>query len=362
MHLTQEAKSNAFAEQRLQNLASSVLDDKILTLVVETVSLCNLSCNFCDAHSGRAPEFKQRAGHMDDVTWDNLICSLECYVKRFAPIPMIQFFGNGEPLLDKHLANRIAQVKSLGLSIKTRVITNGTLLSPSLVDKLIDSGLDEIHVSLDIVDSQKYREVKGLDMCHTVLDNIKRAVPIFEERCSAELFIKYFIPSDKLTAGGGGGDDLNYGVCKSDGLLVEELFHQATISSKYVHLKSQKLVDAGINHLEGRVLYSQPCEIPFYLLYIKHDGNISACCTDVFSALNVGCLKTSNLLDILIGRELASIRLKHLKGQSDQIPLCAGCGNRTASNISSLPSKVLEDIEQSLVNKIGSTADQSFSN
>ena len=340
MLTTQEAKSPEFSRARLSNLVSSVMDEKIITLVVETVSRCNLQCNFCDAHSGRAPEFRDNAGIMSSKTWDNFYSSLQEYVRDKGPVHMLQFYGNGEPLLDPNLEDRLSSVKTNGLCSTTRVITNGTLLSSSRLTTLIEAGLDELHLSLDIMDKDVYKKVKKLDSCEKVVDNVSCAIDIIEATKTTQLFIKYFK----------GGKSHDYGVSEKDGEKVEEYFMESAKNSHYVHLKSQQLVDTGVGFLEGVDYFSKPCEIPFYLLYVKHTGDVSACCTDVFSALTVGSINDCSLIDILRGQALADIRLKHIQSQANKIPLCAGCGNRTAVDTSELN----PDVKEQLINSIKS--------
>lgn len=342
MLTTQEAKAPEFATQRLRNLADSLISGKIITLVIETVSLCNLSCNFCDAHSGRSPDFKKNAGTMNPDTEQSLLASLEEYVYIHGPVHMIQFYGNGEPLLDKNLEAKIAYIKNRCLASQIRVITNGTLLTKERVTTLVDSGLDELHVSLDILDKSRYAFVKKLDASERVISNLMGAIEVIEHCKKTNLFIKYFK----------GGDSSDYGCKEEDGIAVEHFFSDYAKDSQYVHLKSQQLVDTGIGHLKGKTSFNKACEIPFYLLYIKHDGVVSACCTDVFSALEIGSLKNSSICDLLDSPALASIRLKHLLNQADQISLCAGCGNRTAVDTSELPLDTLARVEQSFRNKI----------
>jgi hypothetical protein len=50
MLTTQQAKSSECSRTRLANLVASVLEERVITLVIETVSRCNLQGNFCDAH------------------------------------------------------------------------------------------------------------------------------------------------------------------------------------------------------------------------------------------------------------------------------------------------------------------------
>lgn len=46
---------------------------------------------------------------------------------------------------------------------------------------------------------------------------------------------------------------------------------------------------------------------------------------------------------------LYEIRKKHLNGRCGDIKLCAGCGNRTAVDLSQLPSSTVEHLNRAIV-------------
>jgi pyruvate-formate lyase-activating enzyme len=345
----QQAKDPQHMAIRAKNLTTSLRNRQILTLVVEAASSCNLKCSFCDAHSGRAPKFREHAGVMKEETWEKLVGDLKIYVAERGPLAMLQFHGNGEPLLNKKLAAMISRVKREGLATKVRVITNGILLDVKKTNELIDAGIDEFHISVDTLDRDKYREVKVGDYALRVLDNLKAVIPVIEERRAAGLYIKYFQAEA----------DNSYGITESDSESVFNEFAAAARSSDFVHLKQQPLVDVGKGMLDGKDGMAAPCEIPFYLLYVMHNGKVSGCCSDVFNGLTVGHIMDEipaekshlggSLLEVVDSIALYEIRKKHLNGRCGDIKLCAGCGNRTAVDLSQLPSTTVDELNLAIV-------------
>lgn len=345
----QQAKDPDFMAVRARNLTASLMNRQILTLVIEAASSCNLKCTFCDAHSGRAPKFREHAGLMREETFEKLVADLRTYVEARGPLAMVQFHGNGEPLLNKKLPAMIARIKREGLALKTRVITNGILLDPKKANELIDAGLDEFHISVDTLDRDKYRDVKVGDYALRVLDNLRAVIPVIEERRTASFYIKYFQAED----------DNSYGITASDSESVFNEFADAARHSDFVHLKQQPLVDVGKGMLDGKDGMAAPCEIPFYLLYVMHDGKVSGCCSDVFNGLTVGHITQElppakshmggSILEVVDSVALYEIRKKHLNGRCGDIKLCAGCGNRTAVDLSNLPDATVEALNRAIV-------------
>ena len=91
----------------------------------------------------------------------DLLPSLEC----------VHFGGFGEPFSHPRFLEMLKTIKSRGL--RAEVITNGSLLSAEVFNKLIDLKLDMIFVSLDGPDEEEYCHIRqGADF-HGVLDNLK---------------------------------------------------------------------------------------------------------------------------------------------------------------------------------------------
>ncbi|MDH6264898.1 organic radical activating enzyme [Rhizobium sp. SG_E_25_P2] len=345
----QQAKDPQFMAIRARNLTAALLDRKILTLVIEAASACNLKCTFCDAHSGRAPKFREHAGVMKEETWEKILSDLRVYVAERGPLAMIQFHGNGEPLLNKKIGGMIAKVKAEGFALKTRVITNGILLNETKARELIAAGLDEIHISVDTLDRDKYNTVKVGDFAERVAANLRAVIPVVEAEGKTELYIKYFAAEE----------DNSYGITQADSDSVFNEFAEAARKSNVVHLKQQPLVDVGKGMLDGKDGMAAPCEIPFYLLYVMHNGKVSACCSDVFNGLTVGHLMEElpptkahlggSILEVVDSVALYEIRRKHLNGGCNDIKLCAGCGNRTAVDVSQLPADIRRQLDAAIV-------------
>src|SRR5262249_24060587 len=68
-----------------------------------------------------------------------------------------------EPLLDKQLPQRIKQCKESGIA-RVKIFTNGGLLRGETAERLIESGVDEIKVSIDGADAVEFNQLRvGLD-------------------------------------------------------------------------------------------------------------------------------------------------------------------------------------------------------
>ena len=316
MLIIQGAKDKKNIEAREQGILNTITDHKLLTLIIEPSSKCNLRCKFCDLHSGRNQNVDDYKGFMDIVTWKRLLTDI---VSLKYKLKQLQFHGNGEPLLNKNIYRMIQEAKEWNIAESIRVTTNGILMTD--ISKLISAGADDIRVSLDIADADGYRKFKGRDFCDEVLANIFRAIPIVEES-DAQLYIKYPIATERK----------DYGVDNNYAESVLNLLGGIADGKEKIHLIGMPVVVM----TGGNKKFDTPCEIPFYSLFVKFDGRVTLCCADYSDELTIGNLKDESLGEIILGDKLFEKRMDHLHGNFEFMPICAVCENRTCVDLSDL--------------------------
>jgi len=119
---------------------------------IEPTTRCNLSCPIC---CGR---------HMQQADLD-----YETFKEIISKLPNLKevlLQGEGEPLLHKDFFLMVKHLKSLGIMVST--ITNGTLLTHEMSQRLIASGIDDVGISLDTLDQQAMDKIKP-DICVKLL-------------------------------------------------------------------------------------------------------------------------------------------------------------------------------------------------
>ena len=105
------------------------------------------------------------------MSWD-LFTSI---VNQFDGIQRVVLHGVGEPMLVKDLPERIEFLKKRGIYVLFN--TNGTLLNEANGERLLNTGLDELRVSLDAAESSVFQMVRGRDMFDRIVRNLTRVSP-----------------------------------------------------------------------------------------------------------------------------------------------------------------------------------------
>src|ERR1041385_1113351 len=129
-------------------------------LYLETTNRCNLLCTTCP----RTFEALEPPG---DMSWE-LFTRI---VDQFPRIARVVLHGVGEPMMVRALPRMIRYLKKRGTYVLFN--TNGTLLSAKKGRELIDSGLDELRVSLDAAEPVAFKLVRGRDMFARIVRNVR---------------------------------------------------------------------------------------------------------------------------------------------------------------------------------------------
>ncbi len=109
---------------------------------------CNLRCRMCEIWKRKAK---------DELGLDQI----EELAAVLAEVGCVQVsLGGGEPALREDLPDIVEILMARGL--KTRVLTNGVAMTPSLTDRLLAKGLTEVSFSLDSLNRERQERVDGV--------------------------------------------------------------------------------------------------------------------------------------------------------------------------------------------------------
>lgn len=118
----------------------------------EVTRSCNLNCVHCRASSENGPY----TGELDTRESKEILDQIARTGK-----PIIILTG-GEPLLRRDIFDLAAHGNGLGLRMV--MATNGTLVTPSITEKIKSSGIQRVSISIDGADSEahdRFRKVEG---------------------------------------------------------------------------------------------------------------------------------------------------------------------------------------------------------
>lgn len=120
----------------------------MMILALETTAACNLRCAYCRADAAASPA-------RGELSTGEVMALIE----EVAPMRPLLILSGGEPLLRPDIFDIAAFASSHG--IRVALATNGTLLTPEVVDSIIDSGISRVSVSLDGATAERNDATRG---------------------------------------------------------------------------------------------------------------------------------------------------------------------------------------------------------
>ncbi len=129
----------------------------------EVANRCNSLCATCPLTF--SPQEQARQLSLDEF---------KTLVAQLPDLRRAVLQGIGEPLLNRDLAKMIAHLKQHG--VYTVFNTNAALLTRRRQVELIQSGLDELRVSLDSSTPDTYLKIRGIPVFDRVVDNLGEMV------------------------------------------------------------------------------------------------------------------------------------------------------------------------------------------
>jgi MoaA/NifB/PqqE/SkfB family radical SAM enzyme len=327
----------------------AVAEAEPVCLYLETTNRCNLLCTTC-------PRTFEALEPPADMSWE----LFTAIVDQFPRIARVVLHGVGEPMMVRALPRMIRYLKDRGTYVLFN--TNGTLLTEKKGRELIDSGLDELRVSLDAAEPVAFRRVRGRDMFARIVARV-RAFRALQRALAAEETprVSLWLTGLKETLGQLGdfvrlAHDMDIGEVylqrlvyfpegqglarpdqalfaggeDDEGRLIreaEDLAHRLGIA-----FNASGATDPAASLKPGET--AQPwslCRRPWTLMYITAHGRALPCCIAPFSArgydsFTLGDATQQTLREIWNGSKYQAFRTALLSDKP--AAACAGCGLR----------------------------------
>ena len=126
---------------------------------IAITNVCNAKCDFCNY--ARDKDFVKERVWID---YDKLCQAIDILYDR--GIRYLTFSG-GEPTLHPRLKDMVAYAVNKGM--RPSAVTNGSRLTPALLDDLKTSGLKTLFISLDSPSVEEHENNRGLpDVCDRI--------------------------------------------------------------------------------------------------------------------------------------------------------------------------------------------------
>ena len=142
------------------------MPDTLKKLYIEPTSRCNLNCKMCF----RKTWINEVTADMELAVFDRALQTMPDTVET------IFFGGMGEPLIHNDILYMVQKAAEAGKRVE--LVTNATLLSPEMSERLLDVGLSTLWVSIDSFEEQLYKNIRE----NSVLSLVKKNLTAFNQQ------------------------------------------------------------------------------------------------------------------------------------------------------------------------------------
>lgn len=287
-------------------------------LFVDPASRCNFRCTFCPTGDRDLIKSTGRfQGVLDFALYQKIVDDLKEFPDQ---IKVLRLYKDGEPFLNKNLADMIRYAKQSGRVPYIDTTTNGALLTPDRIAPLIDAGLDKINISVDGMTREQYKKFTLFDFDFNLfVENIKW---LYGNKGKCEIVIK--IPSELID------HEQQREFIDTFGDYCDRIFIEnfAPCWPQFdVEERTGFEISRGI--YQQPITYTETCPYIFYGMSVNADGLVSACFLDWARKLVVGDVREQSLREIWNSPSFNRLRLMHLQGHRAEHAVCSCCGQLT---------------------------------
>jgi len=292
-----------------------------LSLFIEPTNICNLKCPLCPTGNGLLTKKK---GYMGLKNYKKVI-------DKLGPTAFsVTLWNYGEPSLNKEFFEMIKYAKLKGLKVITS--TNGILFkNKDNIQKLIDSGLDELVLAVDGATDETYSKYRKNGNFQVLVEGIKELSKLKKEKKSYFPFLS-----------------MQFIIMKENEHEVEEIQNLAKdlgvneLILKTVFLfndpsKAEKFLP--LNKEYSRYVDNEKCKDSFIPgcdglwtgVNINYDGSVVVCCFDYSESFLVGNIFEDDFEnDIWNSEQMQKFRMVVWKDKNS-IEMCKNCPTNSKS-------------------------------
>jgi MoaA/NifB/PqqE/SkfB family radical SAM enzyme len=257
---------------------------------LETTNACNARCIICPHRDMQRP-----ITTMGDDLYRRLID--ECAAAGCREVHLHNF---GEPLLDKRIEERIAYAKQKGIR-RVKIFCNGSLLNADRARKLIESGLDEIKISMDGAGREEFERIRTPLKYDAVVQNVVALVKL-RNAMQAKLRVRV--------------------ACCSTTDKEATMQALEKVVDKFAF---GKIHNWGGQTPAGKRI-RKPCSRLWRTFTVLAGGEVALCCLDYDGQRILGRVDNGHSIrEVWNGPMYREVRRLHRTAEQHEIPLCANC-------------------------------------
>ena len=251
---------------------------RVTCAVVELSSRCNLDCTIC----ARFSVMKREQGHMTFETFKAL-------VDNNPDVRIYILVGWGEMMMNKIFWEALEYLKARGKRVA--LTTNATLFNAKNVERLVNSGIDHITVSMDGM-GEVFEAIRGVSYSKIEKNLLRLSNKIRET--NSDIYLE-------INAAG-----------------TPEVVAQAPTMRERLgaHVDDIRFSSYVEYNKELKTNRTKPCrEFWRGMITVWSDGSVVPCCMDYNTTMKMGDVAVNSLQDLWNNETNKGFRREHMRGE-----------------------------------------------
>jgi MoaA/NifB/PqqE/SkfB family radical SAM enzyme len=279
-------------------------------VIIDVTELCNLACTHCPH-----PAFKT-SEHYGGRTLDPALSAKavgEVATAGRGIVQQIRYASDGEPMLYPGLFAMLADAVSRSGTLVS-LTTNGTLLTPERIDRLLDTGLGFVDISIDAYSPETYARVRVRGDLSVTRANVERLIDRARARGSATRVVVSYIEQpdnrhetadfERFWRGRG-----------ADAVLIRRLHSASGSIVPLADLMRKRAVGA----------QRRPCVYPWERIVVTPRGTLAFCPADWTRGSSLVDYRDTTIAELWQSERYRALRRAHLTNDFTGHGFCGQC-------------------------------------
>jgi radical SAM protein with 4Fe4S-binding SPASM domain len=311
-------------KEQVYNALEEIRSEQPIVYNIETTNRCNMRCKMC-------PRTTMMTRKLEDIAYDSFLkvvdqikphsekdwqtwkdycekkygiaeedAASENHFFLYVISKVIQLHGYGDPLLDRHMDEYIRLLHERGFY--SYFSCNPANINLDLTYKMMDAGLNYVKYSIESVDDEQHKKIRGEASNFT--ESYKKIQQVLDYKHKNKLNTVIVITMLNL----------NRQNQKDDFQKLLKAFENLDV---YIYLKSENGQWYRKDyHGTESIHWSEICKHPWMTMTIKSNGEATMCMEDFNNEIILGDVNKQTLHEIWHGENYKKFRWQHLnKGE-----------------------------------------------
>jgi radical SAM protein with 4Fe4S-binding SPASM domain len=284
-----------------------------MILQVQTINRCNARCTICPYPY---TIHLQEREVMQDSLFTKIVaeCSAEPELQDFVPM------SKNEPLLDMKLEARVAEFKSAAQPHQmVEIVTNGSGLTPVRAQRLMDSGVDLIAISINASSEETYADMMVGLSWQQVIKNLESLASL--NLSKTNIYLRFVSQRN------------NRGELKKfrkrwrrfNLFMFDVNNRSGAVRGFETIVIARNTLYRVLKRLFWRRVYSGLCPYVFSMAHVLQNGDVPMCANDWHNREILGNVHEKSIRAIYNSPRMKEIRELMFQGRYEEIDACHHC-------------------------------------